>query len=55
MQKNSDPLYTLINNGHMKESSTGIATLEDVEVETFIGFYKYAYTGAYVTPDCTLS
>ncbi|KAF4217510.1 hypothetical protein CNMCM6457_004444 [Aspergillus fumigatiaffinis] len=55
VQMNSDPLYALINNGHMKESSTGNATLEDVEVETFIGFCEYAYTGAYVTPDRTLS
>ncbi|EAW20705.1 uncharacterized protein NFIA_112290 [Aspergillus fischeri NRRL 181] len=55
VKNNSDPLYALISNGHMKESNTGNATLEDVEVETFIGFCEYAYTGAYVTPDCTLS
>jgi hypothetical protein len=55
MQTNSDPLYTLINNGYMKESSTGNATLKDVEVKTFISFYKYVYTSAYITPDHTLS
>ncbi|KAF4201463.1 hypothetical protein CNMCM8927_001559 [Aspergillus lentulus] len=55
VQNNSDPLYALISNGHMKESNTGNTTLEDVEVETFISFCEYAYTGAYVTPDRTLS
>jgi hypothetical protein len=55
LQKNSDPLYALIANGNMKESSTGNATLADVEVETFIGFCEYAYTGAYATPGRTLS
>ncbi|EED21818.1 conserved hypothetical protein [Talaromyces stipitatus ATCC 10500] len=55
VQNNSDPLYALISNGHMKESNTGNAALEDVEVETFMGFCEYAYTGAYVTPDRTLS
>jgi hypothetical protein len=39
----------------MKESSTGNITLKDVEVETFISFYKYIYTSAYITADCTLS
>lgn len=51
MQDISDPLYALINNGHMKESQTGIAVLDDIEVETFVGFCEYAYTGAYETPD----
>jgi hypothetical protein len=35
----------------MKESQTGIAVLDDVEVETFVGFCEYAYTGVYETPD----
>ncbi|KAJ9219101.1 hypothetical protein DTO271D3_5748 [Paecilomyces variotii] len=47
----SEPLYTLINNGLMKESISRVATLDDVETETFIAFCEYAYTGAYVTPD----
>lgn len=38
----------------MKESISGVAPLEDVEVETFIAFCEYAYTGAYMTPDITI-
>jgi hypothetical protein len=49
----SDPLYALINNGCMKESNARVAILEDIEVETFVGFCEYAYTGAYKTPDFT--
>lgn len=37
----------------MKESISRVATLDDVETETFIAFCEYAYTGAYVTPDRT--
>lgn len=51
VQNISEPLYALINNGFMKESTNGVAILDDVETETFIAFCEYAYTGAYVTPD----
>ncbi|EEA22060.1 hypothetical protein PMAA_058400 [Talaromyces marneffei ATCC 18224] len=30
----------------------GVATLEEVDVDTFIGFCEYVYTGAYMTPKC---
>lgn len=51
----SDPLYALMNNGHMTESLAGFATLDDVEEGTFIGFSEYAYTGQYVTPELSMS
>lgn len=50
MENLSAPLYALMNNGHMKESQTKNATLEDVEVSTFIAFCEFDYTGQYVTP-----
>lgn len=49
----SDPLYALFNNGSMKESQTGVLPLKDVDVDTFVGFSEYAYTGAYKTPNLT--
>ncbi|KAL1855086.1 hypothetical protein Plec18167_002070 [Paecilomyces lecythidis] len=51
LQNLSEPLYALINNGVMKESTARLATLNDVETDTFIAFCEYAYTGAYATPD----
>ncbi|RJE24318.1 hypothetical protein PHISCL_03323 [Aspergillus sclerotialis] len=45
----SDPLDAMMNNG-MRESITGIAVLEDVDVSTFAGFCEYIYSGAYKTP-----
>lgn len=39
-----------MNNGHMQESSTRVATLEDVDVDTFVGFYEFACTGDYTAP-----
>ncbi|KAJ5585248.1 uncharacterized protein N7459_005048 [Penicillium hispanicum] len=46
----SFPLFNLINNGLMKESTEGHAVLEDVEEDTFLGFCEFAYLGAYKTP-----
>lgn len=54
VQDISDPLHTLINNGHTTESLAGFATLDDVEEDTFIGFGEYAYTGQYVTPEFSM-
>lgn len=34
----------------MKESQTRIATLDDVDVETFVAFSEFAYTNDYKTP-----
>jgi hypothetical protein len=38
-----------MNNEHMREAQEGIATLEDVEEETFVGFCEFAYTGDYLS------
>ena len=35
----------------MKESIKGSTILDDIEEGTFIGFCKFAYWGAYTTPD----
>lgn len=43
----SDPLYVLMNNSTMKESQDGLAILDDVEPDTFVGFCEFAYTGDY--------
>jgi hypothetical protein len=51
VQNISEPLNALINNGRMKESTSGTAVLGDVDEDVFIGFCKYAYTGSYDTPD----
>lgn len=40
----SDPLSAMINNGTMKESTSGVAVLKDVEVEIFTAFCEYAYS-----------
>ncbi|OJD12015.1 hypothetical protein AJ78_07332 [Emergomyces pasteurianus Ep9510] len=47
----SEPLNALINNGRMVESNSGVAVLENVDENTFIGFCEYVYTGTYITPD----
>lgn len=46
----SDPLRAMINNGQMKKSISRVAELEDVDVEIFGGFCKFAYTGCYTPP-----
>lgn len=38
-----------MNNDHMREAKEGLAILEDVEEDTFVGFCEYAYTGDYVS------
>lgn len=39
-----------MNNGHTRESKHRIAVLEDEDVETFVAFCEYAYTGDYSVP-----
>lgn len=39
-----------MNNGHTRESKHRIAVLEDEDVETFVAFCEYAYTGDYNVP-----
>lgn len=46
----SPPLWALISNGKMKESITKTASLEGVELGTFLGFAEFAYRGRYTTP-----
>jgi hypothetical protein len=36
-----------MNNGHMVEAHDGLAVLDDVEADTFVGFCEFAYTGDY--------
>ncbi|EEP76672.1 conserved hypothetical protein [Uncinocarpus reesii 1704] len=46
----SQPLDELMNNGHTRESRHHIAVLEEEDVETFVGFCEFAYTGDYTVP-----
>ncbi|RDW81736.1 uncharacterized protein DSM5745_05293 [Aspergillus mulundensis] len=46
----SRPLDHLINSGQTRESKHQIAILEDEDVETFVAFCEYAYTGDYAVP-----
>ncbi|OJI97794.1 hypothetical protein ASPVEDRAFT_429203 [Aspergillus versicolor CBS 583.65] len=46
----SGPLDHLMNSGQTRESKHQIAVLEDEDVETFVAFCEYAYTGDYVVP-----
>ncbi|PKX90972.1 uncharacterized protein P174DRAFT_394826 [Aspergillus novofumigatus IBT 16806] len=46
----SQPLDHLMNNGLTRESKHHIAVLEDEDVETFVAFCEYAYTGDYSVP-----
>lgn len=46
----SDPLDAMMSNG-MRESLTGVAVLEDVDVSTFAGFCEFVYSGSYKTPE----
>lgn len=39
-----------MNNGHTRESRHRIAVLEEEDVETFVAFSEYAYTGDYKVP-----
>jgi hypothetical protein len=43
----SQPLHALMNNGRMVEAHDGLAVLEDVDADTFVGFCGLAYTGDY--------
>ncbi|KAJ5366973.1 hypothetical protein N7541_000914 [Penicillium brevicompactum] len=45
----SKPLHNLMN-GHTRESKHRIAVLEEEDVETFVAFCEYAYTGDYSVP-----
>jgi hypothetical protein len=36
-----------MNNEHMVEAHNGLAVLDDVEADTFVGFCEFAYTGDY--------
>ncbi|EEH33681.2 hypothetical protein PAAG_04730 [Paracoccidioides lutzii Pb01] len=47
----SQRLDELMNNGHTRESRHHIAVLEEEDVETFVGFCEYAYTGDYTVPN----
>ncbi|EPS31336.1 hypothetical protein PDE_06291 [Penicillium oxalicum 114-2] len=48
-----------MNNGHTRESKHRIAVLEEEDVETFVAFCEYAYTGDYKVPalpvECAVS
>ncbi|KAL4883683.1 hypothetical protein BJY04DRAFT_22857 [Aspergillus karnatakaensis] len=46
----SRPLDHLMNSGQTRESKHQIAILEDEDVETFVAFCEYAYTGDYGVP-----
>ncbi|KAI9373183.1 hypothetical protein BJX61DRAFT_533360 [Aspergillus egyptiacus] len=46
----SGPLDHLMNSGQTRESKHQIAVLEDEDVETFVAFCEYAYTGDYSVP-----
>lgn len=50
LEKLSAPLHALVSNGYMRESQSGFAILEDVDVETFAAFSEFAYTKDYKTP-----
>ncbi|GAT28936.1 similar to An16g08360 [Aspergillus luchuensis] len=43
----SQPLDHLMNSGETRESKHHIAVLEEYDVETFVAFCEYAYTGDY--------
>lgn len=40
----------MITNGHMTESKTGVASLEDVDLTIFMAFCEFLYGGRYSTP-----
>ncbi|KAL2854274.1 hypothetical protein BJY01DRAFT_44056 [Aspergillus pseudoustus] len=46
----SRPLDYLMNSGQTRESKHQIAVLEDEDVETFVAFCEYAYSGNYSVP-----
>ncbi|KAF7157116.1 hypothetical protein CNMCM5623_001104 [Aspergillus felis] len=46
----SKPLDHLMNSGLTRESKHHIAVLEEEDVETFVAFCEYAYTGDYSVP-----
>ena len=48
----SKALHALLHNG-MIETQMRTATLDDVEVEDFLRFCQFAYTGDYTVPPCT--
>lgn len=50
VQNLSSPLYALINNGHMEESLSREAVLDDIDEDTFIAFCEYGYRGSYSSP-----
>jgi len=44
------PVFACLINGKMSESITKSVLLDDVDVDTFIQFCEYAYTGDYHVP-----
>jgi hypothetical protein len=42
----SEPLDALMNNGDMRDSISGTVVLEEVEVDVFVAFCEWAYTGS---------
>lgn len=53
MKSLSAPLFALIHNGQMRESLSGTAEMEDIEVGTFVAFCEFGYRGRYKTPSRT--
>lgn len=50
VEAQSKPLYAMMTNGCMKESTTGVAALEDVDMKIFIAFCEFLYADRYSTP-----
>lgn len=46
----SEPLTAMMTNDRLKESQERVATLEDTEMDVFVGFAEFLYTGQYNTP-----
>ncbi|KAI1932522.1 hypothetical protein LOZ66_006843 [Ophidiomyces ophidiicola] len=50
LQNVSEPLWAMVDNGQMKESTSRAAVLDDTDEDVFIGFCEHVYTETYATP-----